>query len=78
MRYVVFAVFTVLPLVIWPSIWTFFLVLGIGVPVAIQLMPEEKPSELDPALWSPNPEIHAERYAAALAAWKQRNSAWWW
>lgn len=76
MRYVVFAVFVILPLVIWPSLWTFLAVLALGLPVAFQLMPEEKPRETDPALWSPDPEVRAERYAAAFAAWKQRNSAW--
>ena len=78
MRYVVFVVFAVLPLVLWPTIWTFFVVMALGIPTALALMPPEKPSELDPALWHSDPAIRAERYTAALADWKRQHSSWRW
>jgi hypothetical protein len=79
MRYLPVIALVVLRLVLWPSIWTFFAVLGVALPVALQLRPEEPPSELDPAIWSPDIRVRSQRLAAAKDKWKERNGLrrWW-
>lgn len=72
MRYVPFILLAVVPVLIWPSIWTFFFVVGLGIPIGIELMPTERPRELDPKIWHPNPTVRAQRFAAAMAEWRRR------
>jgi hypothetical protein len=76
MRYVPLVLLVIVPIVIWPTIWTVLIVLGLALPAAVRLIPEEAPSELDPALWHSDPAVRAERYATALSAWKRQHSPW--
>jgi hypothetical protein len=78
MRYLPVIALVVVPLVVWPSIWTLFAVLGLALPVALELTPEEPPRETDPAIWSPDIRVRSERLAAAKAKWKQLHSPWRW
>ena len=66
-----FLAFVVLPLAVLPNIYTFLAVLFLGLPVAVALIPEEKPDELDPAIWHPDDGVRAARLAVARADWRR-------
>jgi hypothetical protein len=76
MRYVPFLALVVLPLVLLPSIQTLLAVLTIGLPTAVALIPEKKPTELNPAIWHPDAAVRGARLVAAVAEWKRRNTLW--
>lgn len=73
MRYVVFALFAVVPVLLWPTPWTLLGVLALGLPFALALIGDnDKPRETDPAIWDKDPVVLKARLAAAMDQWRAR------
>lgn len=72
MRYLAFAALVLVPVVFWPTPWTLIAVLALGLPVAVAMLGEEKPNELNPAIWDKDPAVRKARLAAAMDQWQAR------
>jgi len=70
MRYLPFIALCALPLVLWPSPLTLVLVLLVGLRAAIWLAGEERPDELDPAIWHSDPAVRDQRLGEAMDHWR--------